>query len=92
MNSRQIYLAVAASVLFGTMAQAGDSGPPVDKPMSKAVYEGVDAQGRLIRLTISDLEVATFSRVHPESPPEHTVPHWTSLIGTGTAAQAERNP
>jgi hypothetical protein len=92
MNKRQIFLATAISVFFGTMAQAGESVPPPGNPASKAVYEGVDAKGRFIRLTISDLNVETFSRVHSENRPEHSVPHWSSLIGTGAAAQAERNP
>jgi hypothetical protein len=92
MNRRQICLATAAGVLFGAMAKAGEGGPHVGNPISKAIYEGVDAKGRLVCLTISGLDVETFSRVRVENRAAQAVPHWSSLIGTGTAAQAERKP
>jgi hypothetical protein len=92
MSRKQIWLAAVASVLFSALTQAGESGPAVSDTMSKAIYEGVDANGRLIRLTIADVNVEAFSRVRPEDRPEHAAAHWTHLIGTGTAAQAERKP
>ena len=94
MRSTRIYMfAITASLLTGAFAQADEVGQPAEKRESKAVYEGVADNGTVVRLTIPDPKVETFERL---SPPGHrsqiTPPHWSSLFGTGKAADAERQP
>jgi hypothetical protein len=93
MRPFRIYmLAVAVSLLTGSIAQAGGVEQPADKRETKAVYEGLDDKGRVVRLTTSDLHVETFERLPESSRGGHAAPHWSSLFGTGAAAEAERAP
>ena len=60
-------------------------------PVSAAttVYEGVSPEGKHVKLTINDSGPEVVIRVDRQ--PDLPKPHWTALIGTGTAAtSAER--
>jgi hypothetical protein len=84
-------LSVASSLLLGAVAQAQDAAPPAQVTVAKVVYEGTDAQGRVVRLTIPNVSVATFVRVSQDpNRPRYPGLHWTSQIGTGSAASLER--
>jgi hypothetical protein len=83
-------LSTAATFLLATLAHAEDGSHSAKGNPGKAVYEGLDAQGRVVRLTVSDARVETFERVSPPKVRHYPEPHWTSRIGTGTAAQFER--
>jgi hypothetical protein len=54
----------------------------------REVYEGVDTSGRRIKLTISDGGPEALVQIDRQ--PALPAAHWTSLIGTGGAAAAER--
>lgn len=91
MRSTRIYMfAITASLLASAFAQADEVGQPAEKRESKAVYQGVADNGTVVRLTIPDPKVETFERLSPSS--HIAPPHWSSLFGTGTAAEAERKP
>jgi hypothetical protein len=91
MQARKLFLLpAAASLLLGAIAHADDASRSADGNASKAVYVGEDAQGRIVRLTTSDVSVETFERVSPPKAVRNPKPHWTSRIGTGTAAESER--
>jgi hypothetical protein len=79
-------LSAAASFSLGAVAQADVASNSTEVAATKAVYEGKDSQGRIVRLTISDPNVATFTRVPAPQYPEL---HWSARIGTGTAAALE---
>jgi hypothetical protein len=89
-NSSLLVAAVAAS-LVATVAQAdGIAQAPSDTVAHRAVYQGTDAQGRVVQLTIADIGVPTLVRIVPE--PNHTRSpelHWSSQIGTGQASSLE---
>lgn len=78
--TRLLTLSAVAALLAVPVAHAGDT-------CHDATYEGADARGRIVRLTVPETSVVTFNRVSPQHPPQ---PHWTSRIGTGTAAALER--
>jgi hypothetical protein len=82
-------LSAAASFSLGAVAQADVASNSTEVAATKAVYEGKDSQGRTVRLTISDPNVATFTRV-PAASPHYPELHWSARIGTGTAASLER--
>jgi hypothetical protein len=83
-------LSTAASLVLATVAHAADTSRSAEKNAGKAVYEGLDAQGRIVRLTVSDARVETFERVSPPKVRHYPQPHWTSRIGTGTATEVGR--
>jgi hypothetical protein len=84
-------LSAASSLLLGAVAQAQDAAPPRQAAGAKVVYEGTDAQGRVVRLTIPDVGVETLARVSQDaSRPRYPELHWTARIGTGSAASLER--
>jgi hypothetical protein len=87
---KMFMLSTAASLLLATVAHAEESSRSAEGNAGKAVYEGLDAQGRIVRLTVSDARVETFERVSPAKVRHFPEPHWTSRIGTGTAAEVER--
>ena len=92
MKTTQIYmLAIAASFLGGSISHADEVGQRAEGRKNQAVYEGLDDRGRVVRLTISDLHVETFERITALSVAGHSEPHWSSLFGTGAAAEAERH-
>jgi hypothetical protein len=77
-----------AALANANSARADEVASATEQHATQAVYEGVDTDGRQIRLTISDaagpkLLVRVDGRALPAQ-------HWTSLIGTGTAASLER--
>jgi hypothetical protein len=83
-------LSAASSLLLGAVAQAQDAAPPSQTTVAKVVYEGTDAQGRVVRLTIPNVSVATLVRVSQDANrPRYPELHWTSKIGTGSAASLE---
>jgi hypothetical protein len=91
MKAPRIYVAaVPASLPGGSISRADEVGRGAEGCANKAVYEGLDDKGRVIRLTISNLHVDAFERVTPPGAARHPEPHWSSLFGTGTAAEAER--
>jgi hypothetical protein len=51
-------------------------------------YEGVDALGRIVRLTLTGVDVRVFERL-PTVVGRYPEPNWTSRIGTGAAAKDE---
>jgi hypothetical protein len=89
--AKMFILSAASSLLLGAVAHAEDSTRTNQTVGAKAEYEGTDAQGRIVRLTIPDISVATLARVSPDANhPHHAELHWTARIGTGTAASFER--
>lgn len=94
-TSRTYLFTIAVSFLAAAIAQAEEVGQPAAKcesnAESKAIYEGGADNGTVVRLTIPDLKVETFARLSPPSRSSRIAsPHWSSLIGTGTGAEAAR--
>jgi hypothetical protein len=89
--AKMFMLSAASSLLLGAVAHAEDSTRTNRTVDVKAEYEGTDAQGRSVRLTIPDIGVATLVWVSPDANHPHRAElHWTARIGTGTAASFER--
>jgi len=84
--------AITAILLTGAIAQADETGQTAEKRASTAVYEGVAESGTVVRLTIPDHRIEIFERLAPAKSSIHAAPHWSSLFGSGKAAQAERKP
>ena len=87
---KMLMLSTATSLFLAAVAHAEDRPRSAEVNAGKAVYQGLDAQGRVVRLTVSDARVETFERVSPPKVRHYPEPHWTSRIGTGTAAEGER--
>jgi hypothetical protein len=83
-----LMLSSVAALAASQYAQAEDAAAIADQPAAHAVYQGVDSEGRLVRLTISEGGPAVFVRV--DRRPALPEPHWSALIGTGSAAAVER--
>jgi hypothetical protein len=96
MNTTTRFLATAFTALaLGGAAYAEDALPPATttavaaaaSPNASAmtIYEGVDAQGQIVRVTISKstdsqpVVVSSHAQQYPEL-------NWTARIGSGTAA------
>ena len=77
---RILALSIAALAAGGT-AYAQDV--PTRTSDIKTVYEGLDAQGRIIRVTVTSPEGAPAVAVTTPSSPAL---HWTAHIGSGNAA------
>ena len=77
--------AIAAIFLAADTAHADDSPDRAELCDRKAIYEGVDDRGRVLRLTISDLRVDSWRR--HSIPASRAEPHWTAFIGTGRALE-----
>jgi hypothetical protein len=89
MNSMSvIVLSSVAALAAGQSASAEDALPAAEQHITEAVYQGVDTAGKRVRLTISDTGPEVLIRVDRQ--PALPAPHWTAMIGTGTAAAAER--
>jgi hypothetical protein len=54
----------------------------------QTVYEGVSVDGKRVKLTIAEGGPEVLIQVDRQ--PELPQPHWTALIGTGTAASVQR--
>jgi hypothetical protein len=87
---KMFMVSTGASLLLATVAHAEDPSRFAEENAGKAVYEGLDARGEIVRLTVSDARVETFERVSPPKVRHYPEPHWTSRIGTGAAAESER--
>ncbi|MDB6046384.1 MAG: hypothetical protein JWM63_4935 [Gammaproteobacteria bacterium] len=74
-------VSVAASLLLGTVAHASDS---------PGVAEGSVRRSEVVTRTGLPWNVETFQRVSPTGAQYYSGLHWTSAIGTGTAAALER--
>ena len=83
-----LVVSTVAALAAGQSALADNASPTIGAHSSEAVYEGVDTDGKRVRLTISEGGPEVLIRVDRRAAlPE---PHWTALIGTGTAAAVER--
>ena len=83
-----LVVSTVAALAAGQSALADNALPATGEHASEAVYEGVDTDGKRVRLTISQGGPEVLIRVDRRSAlPE---PHWTALIGTGAAAAVER--
>jgi hypothetical protein len=84
---------IVVSFLTSTGAHAADDARAKTDSLGKcAVYQGTDPRGRLVQLTIADIDVPEFVRVSAEA--RHTrYPelHWSSQIGAGKAASLEHS-
>jgi len=79
---------LALSAVTSLAGAAEAAAPATGQQLAQAVYEGVSADGKRVRLTISDGGPEVLIRVDRQ--PALPQPHWTALIGTGTAASIER--
>jgi len=75
-NTNMKVLAVLALTLAAGAASASET---------QTVYQGVSADGQRVKLTISQGGPEVLIRVDRQA--QLPQPHWTALIGTGTAAQ-----
>ncbi len=82
----QAYAGSPSAVAGHPSAEASGEASP--QASAQAVYEGVNADGSRIRLTLADSAPAVLVRIDRGA--ALASPHWTSLIGTGTAASIER--
>jgi hypothetical protein len=78
---------VAALTAAGS-ARAENASSATSQQLAAAVYEGVDANGKRVRLTITDSGPEVLIQV--DRRPALPGPHWTAMIGTGTAAAIQR--
>jgi hypothetical protein len=75
------------ALALGGVANAQD--PSSKTPETRTVYEGLDAQGRIVKVTVSNVSgaqpvaIATHEAQYPQL-------HWTASIGSGSAAAVER--
>jgi hypothetical protein len=91
-------LGAATAVLLNSVVHAEDAPKSAtasaavlaSAPAAKGVYEGLDANGKVVRLTITDVGVDTFQRVAPSPAKHYPQLHWSARFGTGTAAAAQR--
>lgn len=77
---RILALSIAA-LAAGSTAYAQDVQPKASD--IKTVYEGLDAQGRIIKVTVTSPEGAPSVAITAPSTPAL---HWTAHIGSGNAA------
>jgi hypothetical protein len=80
-------LAVGESA-FADSAFTENVTPASAQHAAPTVYEGVGTDGKRVKLTISDAGPEVLIRVDRQ--PALPAPHWTALIGTGSAASIER--
>jgi hypothetical protein len=71
-----------AALALGGVAYAQD--PSSTRPEARTVYEGMDAQGRIVKVTVSS--VAGTQPVAVSHDPQYPQLHWTAHIGSGSAA------
>jgi hypothetical protein len=81
-------LSSMAALTAGQAARAENAAPATGQHLAAAVYDGVDTDGKRVRLTISDGGPEVIIRVDRQ--PTLPAPHWSALIGTGNAAAIER--
>jgi hypothetical protein len=80
--ARILTLPIAALALSGGVAHAQD--PQTRAAEVKTVYQGLDAQGRIVKVTVTSSNGAPTVAVaaRADGPPLH----WTAYIGSGSAA------
>ena len=83
-----LVLSSVAALAAGKSARAENATPTAGQHLADAVYQGVNADGKRVKLTISESGPEVLFRVDRQ--PALPEPHWTALIGTGTAASIER--
>jgi hypothetical protein len=85
MNATTRFLAAAFTALAMSGAVSAEDALPQTPASARTIYEGVDAQGQIVRVTISKssdsqpVVVSSHAQEYPEL-------NWTAHIGTGTAA------
>jgi hypothetical protein len=75
-------VSVAASLLLGAAAHASDAA---------GISEGSARKSDVVQGASLPWNVETFQRVSPAGAQHYPELHWTSAIGTGTAAALQRN-
>jgi hypothetical protein len=81
--SRLLSLSLAALAVSGTVHAQDVVAPKTAE--AKTIYEGLDAQGQIVRVTISKSAGAQPVSVSSHVP-QYPELHWTAHIGSGTAA------
>ncbi len=81
-------LTAAQAAHAENLENAGNVGSAAGQHLAAAVYEGVDTDGKRVRLTISEGGPEVLIRVDRQ--PALPSVHWSALIGTGNAAAVER--
>jgi hypothetical protein len=77
-------LAVSLTAIAASGAvHARDALPPASE--AKTIYEGVDSQGQIVRVTVSSIPGANPVVVSSRAP-QYPELHWTAHIASGTAA------
>jgi hypothetical protein len=85
MNATTRFLATAFTALALSGAAYAEDALPQTPASARTIYEGVDAQGQIVRVTISkstdsqSVVVSSHAQQYPEL-------NWTARIGSGTAA------
>ena len=85
MNATTRFLAATFTALAVSGAVYAEDALPQTPAGARTIYEGVDAQGQIVRVTISNstgaqsVVVASNAQRYPEL-------NWTARIGSGTAA------
>ena len=85
MNATTRFLATAFTTIALSGAAYAEDALPQTPASAKTIYEGVDAQGQIVRVTISkstsaqSVVVSSHAQRYPEL-------NWTAHIGSGTAA------
>ncbi|HEX4675247.1 MAG TPA: hypothetical protein VH209_07950 [Steroidobacteraceae bacterium] len=85
MSTTTRFLAAAFTALAVSGAAYADGALPQTPASARTIYEGVDAQGQIVRVTISNptsaqsVVVSSRAQQYPEL-------NWTAHIGSGTAA------
>ena len=85
MNATTRFLAAAFTALVVSGAVYAEDALPQTPASARTIYEGVDAQGQVVRVTISkptdtqSVVVSSHAQQYPEL-------NWTARIGSGTAA------
>jgi hypothetical protein len=75
-------LSLAAGAVSGTVYAQDGSSKTSD---AKTIYEGVDARGQIVRVTVSSPAAGQPISVSSRAP-QYPELHWTARIGSGTAA------
>lgn len=71
------------ALALGGVAYARDPLPKT--PEARTVYEGIDAQGRIVKVTVSSAAGEQPVAVSSHDP-QYPQLHWTAQIGSGSAA------
>jgi hypothetical protein len=80
--ARFLAASIAAVVVSGTVYAADALSTPSSD--AKTIYEGVDAQGQIVRVTVSNSNGT--QPVVSSHAPQYPDLNWTAHIGSGTAA------